>query len=251
MAYFFGKQSTFIQSSSNLYNQINKNLLNIGRFKIDSKYYSFLNKKNLNSLVNYKFFVLLKSFGKNYVLFLTNVDDKNYSIFINKKNNVMNIVNINFNDELFKGTLLDGEIVKNNENKYIFLVNDLPYYKGNSLITRNLEERNKILEKLLNNEYIIDNELYISKKKNFNFKEINDLVENYSKILSYRCSELLFKNNTNFGDNYLFSFPECRSDSKILKNGVTVDNQKVIIEEDHKIVKPKQYNKGYNEKAHD
>jgi hypothetical protein len=157
MSYFFGKQSTFIQSSSNLYNKINKNLLNIGRFKIECKYYSFLNKKNLNSLVNYKFFVLLKSFGKNYVLFLTNVDDKNYSIFINKKNNVMNIVNINFNDELFKGTLLDGEIVKNNENKYIFLVNDLPYYKGNSLITRNLEERNKILEKLLNNEYIIDN----------------------------------------------------------------------------------------------
>ena len=74
------------------------------------------------------------------------------------------------------------------------------------------------------------------------FNEINDLVDNYSKILNYRCSGLLFKNNSNFGDNYLFSFPECRSDSKILKNGVTIDNQKVVIEEEHKIISPKQKN---------
>ena len=68
-SYFFGKQSNFIQSSSSLYNNVNKNIANIGTFKIQSKYYSFLNKKNLNYLKNYKFFVLLKSFGKNYFIF--------------------------------------------------------------------------------------------------------------------------------------------------------------------------------------
>jgi hypothetical protein len=247
-SFFFGKKSNFIQSSSKIYGQVNKNLSNIGRFKVEGKYYSFLNKKNLNSLKNYKFFVLLKSFGKNYVLFLTKIDEKNYCIFINKKNNVMNIVNIDFDDELFNGTLFDGEIVKNNENKYIFLINDLPYYKGNSLITNSFDERNKILENTLKDNYRLDNELYIVKKKYFKFKEINDLVDGYSKILSYRCSGLLFKNNTNFGDNYLFSFPECRSDSKILKNGVTIDNQKVIINEEHKIINTKQnINKQLNE----
>ena len=166
-SFFFGKQSNFIQSSSKIYGQVNKNLTNIGRFKVEGKYYSFLNKKNLNSLKNYKFFVLLKSFGKNYVLFLTKIDEKNYCIFINKKNNVMNIVNIDFDDELFNGTLFDGEIVKNTENKYIFLINDLPYYKGNSLITKNFDERNKILENTLKNNYRLDNELYIVKKKIF------------------------------------------------------------------------------------
>ena len=237
--FFFGKQSNFIQSSSKLYNHINKNISDIGRFKVESKYYSFLNKKNLNSLKNYNFFVLLKSFGKNYILFLTNVEGKKYSIFINKKNNVMNIVNLSFDNELYEGTLLDGEIVKNNENKYIFLVNDIPYVNGKSLITKNFEERNSILENILLKKYKIDNELYIVKKEYFNYKEINDLVENYCSILSYRCSGLLFKNNSNFGDNYLFSFPECRSDSKILKNGITIDNQKVIISEEHKIISPK------------
>lgn len=238
-SFFFGKQSNFIQSSSKLYNNVNKNINNIGTFKIQSKYYSFLNKKNLNSLKNYKFFVLLKSFGKNYILFLTKVDEKNYCIFINKKNNVMNIVNIDFDDDLFNGSLLDGEIVKNEDNKYIFLINDIPYYKGRSQITKNFEERNILISEILEKEYRPDNELFITKKVYFNINEINDLVDNFSKVLSYRCSGLLFKNNTNFGDNYLFSFPECRSDSKILKNGITIDNQKVIVSEEHKIISPK------------
>jgi len=242
-SFFFGKQSNFIQSSSKLYNAVNKNIESIGRFKIESKYYSFLNKKNLNCLKNYKFFVLLKSFGKNYILFLTNIDNKKYAIFINKKNNVMNIVQFNFTDDLYEGTLLDGEIVKNEYNKYIFLINDIPYYKGKSQITNNFEQRNILIDEILENNYVMDKELYIVKKRYFEFNEINDLVENYSKILNYKCSGLLFKNNNNFGDNYLFSFPECRSDSKILKNGITIDNQKVIVEEDHKIVSPKQNNK--------
>ena len=41
----------------------------------------------------------------------------------------------------------------------------------------------------------------------------------------------------------MFSFPECRSDSKILKNGVTIDNQKGIINEEHKIINTKQNTK--------
>ena len=154
----------------------------------------------------------------------------------------MNIVNINFSEDLYSGTLLDGEIVKNDNNKYIFLINDIPYYKGNSLITKNFEERNEYIQEILKNNYEPDEELYISKKKYFLINEINDLVENYMKILSYRSAGLLFKNNNNFGDNYLFSFPECRSDSKILKNGVTIDNQKVIIKDEHKIISPKHSN---------
>ena len=107
------------------------------------------------------------------------------------------------------------------------------------MITKNFEERNEYIQEILKNNYEPDEELYISKKKYFLINEINDLVENYMKILSYRSAGLLFKNNNNFGDNYLFSFPECRSDSKILKTGVTIDNQKVVIEEEHKIISPK------------
>jgi hypothetical protein len=49
--------------------------------------------------------------------------------------------------------------------------------------------------------------------------DIKDLVENYMNKLNYKCAGLYFKNMNNFSDNYLFIFPECRSDSKILNNG--------------------------------
>jgi len=231
--YFFGKKSNFIQSSSVLYNVIQENLNSIGHYNISGKYYSFLNKRNVNNLKNNIFFVLLKTFGKNYVLFLTQHENKNYCIFINKKNNVMNIISAKFSSDLFSGTLFDGEMVKTEKNKYIFLINDLIYFKGESLVTHSFNERHTLLESILKNKYKEDRELSMIKKEYFNINEIDDLVDRYTKYLSYKCAGLIFKNNENFSDNYLFSFPECRTDSKILKNGVTIDNQKVVISEEH------------------
>ena len=56
---------------------------------------------------------------------------------------------------------------------------------------------------------------------------MKSLVEKYTNFLNYKSSGLYFKNTNNFSDNYLFIFPECRSDSKILNNGITLDNLKV------------------------
>ena len=234
-SFFFGKRSNFVQSHSKLYGTINKQIKTIGNINVSGKYYSFLNKKNLDNLKSNRFHVLLKSFGKNYILFLTSYENKNYCVFINKKNLVMNIVQIKFTANLYKGTLMDGEIVKNEDNKYIFLINDIAYYEGESLITKNFEYRHSIIEKIMNNNYELDEDLYIVKKEYFHVNEINHLVNEYMNVLNYKCSGLIFKNNYNFSDNYLFNFPECRSDSKILKNGVTVDNQKVVIEEEENV----------------
>lgn len=230
-SFFFGKKSNFVQSHSKLYSDINNQLRTIGNFNVSGKYYSVLNKSNLDNLEKSDFNILLKSFGKPYILFLTCVNNKNYCVFIYKKNLVMNVVQIKFAKDLFEGTLFEGEIVKTEENKYIFLVNDLPYYKGRSLITENFDHRHHILERIFRNKYILDEELYISKKEYFKSIEIKALIEDYMKILNYKNSGLIFKNNSNFSNNYLFPFPECRSDSKILKNGVTIDNEKVIVDE--------------------
>lgn len=98
---------------------------------------------------------------------------------------------------------------------------------------QNLLERQDIINFILNNEH--DNEcqnenqtFYISKKVYFEYQNIKDLVNNYMNNLNYKCSGLYFKNINNFSDNYLFIFPECRSDSKILNNGKTIDNEKVL-----------------------
>jgi hypothetical protein len=223
--YFSNKKSLQI-ISNDIKNDIKKNISSIGSFNLMSKYYTFLNKKNVNNLKENNFLISLSTFGKKFILFITRYNNKKYCIFINKKNDSMVVTQLKFIDDIFIGTLFDGELVKNSDDKWIYLINDIAYYKGNNIITKSFLERQDIIDIILQNEYENDSQsFYISKKNYFEYKNIKDLVENYSKVLNYKCSGLYFKSILNFSDNYLFIFPECRSDSKILKNGITVDNK--------------------------
>jgi hypothetical protein len=227
--YFSNKKSLQINSPQ-IRNDIKSIINNIGSFNLISKYYTFLNKKNVNNLKENNFLVTLSTFGKKFVLFITKYNTKKYCIFINKKNDTMTVTQLKFTDDIFLGTLFDGELIKNSEDKWIYLINDIAYYKGENIITKSFLERQNIIEHILNNEheYSIDTEtLYISKKSYFDYKYIKSLVEKYSNFLNYKSSGLYFKNTNNFSDNYLFIFPECRSDSKILNNCVTIDNIKI------------------------
>ena len=140
----------------------------------------------------------------------------------------MTVTQLKFSDDIFLGTLFDGELIKNNEDKWIYLINDIAYYKGKNIVTKTFEERENIINHILSNEheYNIDTEtLYISKKMYFEYKYIKSLTENYVNYLNYKSSGLYFKNTSNFSDNYLFIFPECRSDSKILNNCVSIEEK--------------------------
>jgi hypothetical protein len=230
---FFCNKKSLQINSPQIRNDIKSIIGNIGSFNLTSKYYTFLNKKNVNNLKENNFLVTLSTFGKKFILFITKYNTKKYCIFINKKNDTMTVTQLKFSDDIFTGTLFDGELIKNEEDKWIYLINDIAYYKGENIITKSFNDRQNIIEHILNNEheYSFDNEtLFISKKTYFEYKYIKSLTENYVNFLNYRSSGLYFKNTNNFSDNYLFIFPECRSDSKILNNGITVDNIKINIE---------------------
>ena len=235
--YFSNKKSLEIISPQ-IKNDIKSLIVKIGSFNLTSKYYTFLNKKNVNNLKDNLFQVSLSTFGKKFILFVTIYNTKKYCIFINKKNDAMTVTQLKFSDDIFNGTLFDGELVKNDNGKWIYLINDIAYYKGENIITKSFSERQNIIDNILKDDH--DNDVnnlnqtfYISKKMYFNYNYIKDLVEKYMDCLNYKCAGLYFKNINNFSDNYLFIFPECRSDSKILNNGVTIDNKKInILEKD-------------------
>ena len=229
--YFSNKKSLQIVSPQ-IKNDIKTQISNIGSFNLTSKYYTFLNKKNVNNLKESNFLVTLSTFGKKFILFITKYNTKKYCIFINKKNESMIVTQLKFIDDIFSGTLFDGELIKNENDKWIYLINDIAYYKNENIVTKSFLERQSIIEHILKNEhqnnYSDSNEtFFISKKNYFEYKNIKDLSENYVKYLNYKCSGLYFKNINNFSDNYLFIFPECRSDSKILNNGVCIDKTPV------------------------
>jgi len=227
VTYFCNKKSLQIVSSS-IRNDIQKQINDIGLFNLTSKYYTFLNRKNVNNLKETNFLVTLSTFGKKFILFITIYNKKKYCIFINKKNDTMIVTQLKFADDIFTGTLFDGELVKNTNDKWIFLINDIAYYKGKNIITKSFIERQSIIQNIIINEHQNGDEktetLFISKKSYFEYKNIKDLIDNYANHLNYKCSGLYFKSVNNFSDNYLFIFPECRSDSKIL-GGTNIQEQ--------------------------
>jgi hypothetical protein len=135
--YFSNKKALQIISNP-IRDEIKGTINNIGSFNLTSKYYTFLNKKNVNNLKENKYLVSLCTFGKKFVLYITIYNNKKYCIFLNKKNDTMTAVQLKFTDEIFSGTLFDGELVKNNYNKWIYLINDIAYYKGKNIITLSL-----------------------------------------------------------------------------------------------------------------
>jgi hypothetical protein len=226
---YFGNKKSLQIVSSQIRDDIKTSINKIGSFNLTSKYYTFLNKKNVNNLKEGSFQVSLSTFGKKFILYMTTYNSKKYCIFINKKNDNMIVTQLKFSDDIFTGTLFDGELVKNNNDKWIYLINDIAYYKGENIVTKQFSERQTIIENILSNnhEYSNNETLYISKKNYFDYKFIKDLTDKYMNNLNYKCAGLYFKNINNFSDNYLFIFPECRSDTKILNNGTTVDNEKI------------------------
>ena len=218
----FGNKKIPQITNNDLKEKIKNLISSIGTFNIKGKYYNILNKKTINQLKSLKSYLSLRTYGKGHVLFLTkiksNKGDRNYCIFINKKNEIMFLSKFKFNEELFSGTLFDGELVKNSSGEWIFFIDDIAYYKGQNIITENFNERYNLLQSLLKEEYIEDSSLSICKleyKKYYNLNNIQYLYDLQKNELDYKCSGLYFKNNDNFSDNYLYPFPECRSDYKV------------------------------------
>lgn len=222
----FGDKKTLQIVSPQTINDIKSLIKNIGSFNIDSKYYSFLNRKNIGDLKEGRYSVSLSTFGKKFVMFITNYKNKKYCLFINKKNETMSIVQLKFSNEIFEGSLFEGELVKNEDEKWIFLINDVMYYKGKNIVTSDFTKRQEVINDFLENEYEYDENqgFFLSKKKYYSFHYLQDLVEKYMNILNYKSAGLHFKNIDNFCCNYLYIFPENRTDSKILQNGTIIDD---------------------------
>lgn len=228
----FGNKKGLRILSSKTINIIKKNINDIGTFHLTGKYYNFLNKRNLNCIKPKKFLFTLNSYGKKHVLFLTKIGNKQYCIFINKKNEIMILSQFRFHQDLFSGTLFDGELVKTNNGNWKYLITDIAYYKGINIITKPFNERRVILENIFEKMFANDDKIsicHVELKEYFEYRHLKSVCDEYIKKQDYKCSGLLFKNLNNFSDNFLYIFLECRSDNKILnnnqKNKINIQNK--------------------------
>lgn len=210
----FGNKKALQILSGEMINGVKNIIKNLSDMNISSRYYSFLNEKNIHLLKEGNYKISINTFGHKYLLFLTKIDDKKYSIFINKKREDMIYIIFNFSEELYENTLLDGELIKNNRDEWIFVVNDLFLYKGkNTLKNMDLSKRRDLLREIVDNSFEID-KMDVCKmeiKELFGMEYMRDIYERYIKVLPYKISGLFIQDENNFRKSFMYIFPECRT----------------------------------------
>ena len=193
----FGNNQAIFINQDEVWKQIQNRCFNDYRFNTD---YKFQNIKDANELIKIneyknngryeKFMSTLDFGGIKVFLFLTKMDGVNICLFMDRQKRNMYIVNYHFKDELFSDTIFTGELVKRNDNKHFFAVEDLLVLNGKNItINQNIIQRrgliNEILEKSYREDKAIDTHY-------FSIKNIY-LYDNYEDINTYMndCKLLL------------------------------------------------------------
>ena len=183
---------------------VKKDILNkietLSGIKIIQKHFTNFNESHFKKLNDIPHLVSLKSNGNPYLLFLTKINYTNISIFIDKKIQPgyflprMIVSYFQFDDSLYDNTLFDGEMVKINNNKWNFIINDIYINKNKNLINQNILNRLDIVNDILSNKVNYNNYdiCNITINKYFKYEQMKYMVEEYKPSLNYTCRGIYF-----------------------------------------------------------
>lgn len=161
--------------------------------------------------------VCLRSNGNPYFMYLTQYNDKNMCIFIDKKIQTsyslprMVCVPFQIHHSLFLGTVFDGEMVKDTDDQWLFLINDMVALKGVSISHMNFSERLVALHGVLKSNFkssFVD-VCAFQVKRYVTFDKIDELVNKFP--LSYTNRGLIFKPLYTKFQELLFNFDDTMS----------------------------------------
>jgi hypothetical protein len=179
--------------------------------------YSILNPNNLRIVSYHPHLISPFSNGNPYILYLCKIDGINCCIFIDKKLKEgytypkMHCVKYRFDNELFeKETILTGELIKDHERRWMFLIDGILLYRGISTKDKNIISRFELIHKILNDEYIHDKFIEICPlviKKLFLYRDIKKMVDEFIPFLPYTCKGISFYTLNNKCSNFAFILP--------------------------------------------
>lgn len=184
---------------------------------IIDRIYMVLRPNFLKNISYNQHVVSLLSHGNPYLLYLTKVDGVNCCFYIDRKlKNGFNYPKIHsvkyrFDDELYNDTILSGELVRDSQRKWFFLISDIlvrngQLYRGKKTVLSRYQEINDIIV----NKYKKDSELEpcpLFIKKLFMYKDIKNIVSNFIPNLSYKTKGIIFYTLSNKHSDYLYIIP--------------------------------------------
>lgn len=176
------------------------------------KYANLVNPKSITFLSKQPHLITLKTGGSNYFLFLTKINGVNNALFIDCKTKqgytLPRIITaeFRFSDDLFKGTVFDGEIVRDREDNWMFLISNIVALRGR-VVVANFVARINLIYKVLAESYkpdpIIDI-CPIKVKKVYRYSDYDRLILMYIPNHEYEIKGMFFNSLTNKHSNHLF-----------------------------------------------
>jgi hypothetical protein len=186
------------------------------KYDITSKYKfaSIINDKSIKFLSLNPHLITIKSNGSNYFLLMTSINNTNCCFFIDRKTKngytYPRIVSVKyrFDDDIFKDTLLEGEIIRDENDNWMFLVNDLLLFKGKKVVGNIVNKYNRVYD-ILENMYTPDNEMDVCPirvKKIFKYSEYVKLITQFIPSIKYKIRGMYFVSLNEKHSNHLYLY---------------------------------------------
>lgn len=182
--------------------KILSDLENDFQFKVIQKHFEKYNGDFHHDILKKNpYLVSTRSNGNPYLLYLTKINFVNQCIFIDKKVQQgyhyprMIVAKLWFDDALFENTLFDGEMIKNKDSKWTFVISDVIGESGMMLQTQNLVKRVNRIYDILERQYVQDsiNVCNLRVKKYFHYNEIDKVINDFIPSLNYSIRGIYFK----------------------------------------------------------
>jgi hypothetical protein len=153
-----------------------------------------LERKNLYKLLQYPYLICMKSDGIRYFLIAYNgqsyLIDRSFNVYITKQNFKKDIYGSSSDKSC--GLLFDGEMVKNSDNKLVYVIHDCVCSFGRSISSENLDERYENVKHILSSFWSNENSSFkLETKKFYTFSEIDNLIEDINKM-EHKTDGLIF-----------------------------------------------------------
>lgn len=186
------------------------------------------NEKFSSYLLNPQYLLSTNTKGNRYYLYLTkNEFNENFCYFIDRKickgYKLPRIIlaKYKFKDEVHNGTLLQGELVKDYDNNWMFIINDIISYCGNNCKRVKKVIRIKYMYDLLKNKYINDDILDVCKfkiKRFFHYSEIEYMIQEFIPNLKYPVNGIMFNHLYGKPDILLINYFKNKYEKEYYKN---------------------------------
>ena len=119
------------------------------------------------------------------------------------------MVQYRFKDELYKDTIIHGEMIRDNNKKWLYLIDDIYVYSGELLNTMKFEDKIKRMYRIISEEYIPDQYLAICPikiKHFFNSNQVDEIMDEVIKTLNYVSKGIMLNVNDPKYNNIFYFF---------------------------------------------